>query len=84
MSARRMAKNRSHFDVVQPGPCIDKLKTATTTARKSSLPVRTDGGPEGDVLSFEMDPQTLATRKKKERQVSGETFNSNFEDIHKY
>ncbi|EPB79848.1 DNA gyrase/topoisomerase IV, A subunit [Ancylostoma ceylanicum] len=69
MSARRMAKNRSQFDVVQPGPCPDKLKTATTTARKSSLPVRTDGGPEGDVLSFEMDPQTLAIRKKKEMQA---------------
>ncbi|KAL6725802.1 hypothetical protein Aduo_007831 [Ancylostoma duodenale] len=68
MSARRMAKNRSQFDVVQPGPCPDKLKTATTTARKSSLPVRNDGGPEGDVLSFEMDPQTLAIRKKKEMQ----------------
>ncbi|KAK6746429.1 hypothetical protein RB195_012496 [Necator americanus] len=68
MSARRMAKNRSHFDVVQPSPCLDKLKTATTTARKSSLPVRADGGPEGDVLSYEMDPQSLAIRKKKEAQ----------------
>ncbi|VDK70566.1 unnamed protein product [Cylicostephanus goldi] len=63
-----MAKNRSHFDVVQPGPSMDKLKS-TTTARKSSLPTRADGGPEGDVLSFEMDPQTLAIRKKKERLV---------------
>ncbi|VDO51907.1 unnamed protein product [Haemonchus placei] len=28
MSARRMAKNRSQFDVVQPGPCLDRLKTS--------------------------------------------------------
>lgn len=67
MSARRMAKNRSQFDVVQPGPCPDKLKTSSTTARKSSLPVRSDGGPE-EALSYEMDPQTLATRLKKEAQ----------------
>lgn len=32
--------------------------------------MRADGGPEGDVLSFEMDPQTLAIRKKKEMQVT--------------
>ncbi|CAJ0594588.1 unnamed protein product [Cylicocyclus nassatus] len=28
--ARRMAKNRLHFDVVQPGPSMDKLKSTTT------------------------------------------------------
>nr|CDJ83100.1 Methyl-CpG DNA binding and Pre-SET zinc-binding region and SET domain containing protein [Haemonchus contortus] len=67
MSARRMAKNRSQFDVVQPGPCLDRLKTSSTTARKSSLPVRVDGGPE-EALNYEMDPQTLAIRLKKEAQ----------------
>ncbi|KAK6013847.1 hypothetical protein OSTOST_20812, partial [Ostertagia ostertagi] len=67
MSARRMAKNRSQFDVVQPGPCPDRLKTSSTTARKSSLPVRADGGPE-EALNYEMDPQTLAIRMKKEAQ----------------
>lgn len=32
------------------------------------MPVRSDGGPE-EALSYEMDPQTLATRLKKEAQV---------------
>ncbi|WKY02836.1 hypothetical protein Q1695_016266 [Nippostrongylus brasiliensis] len=67
MSARRMAKNRSQFDVVQPGPCPDRLKTSSIMARKSSAPVRSEGGPE-DVINYEMDPQTLALRRKKEAQ----------------
>ncbi|VDL73777.1 unnamed protein product [Nippostrongylus brasiliensis] len=68
MSARRMAKNRSQFDVVQPGPCPDRLKTSSIMARKSSAPVRSEGGPE-DVINYEMDPQTLALRRKKEAQL---------------
>uniref|UniRef100_A0A1I7XH15 C3H1-type domain-containing protein n=1 Tax=Heterorhabditis bacteriophora TaxID=37862 RepID=A0A1I7XH15_HETBA len=71
MSARRMAKNRSQFDVVQPDRSVpEKTKP---TARKSSISLpRIDGGTPYLQSQYEnggmnkMDPREIEQRKRRE------------------